>query len=192
MIKKPLIWMLMLGSSMFFVSCDDDDDNAPDEPENEEELITTVKLHFVEDNNPSDTTTYSWQDLDGPGGDAPQVVNGRLDSNTIYQLSLEFLNEQESPVEDITEEIRNEDEEHQVFFLLDASVDALLSYEDNDEDGNPIGLSNQFSAGTASSGDLEVILRHKPDKFAPGVADGLIENAGGETDVQVTFDIIID
>ena len=44
------------------------------------------------------------------------------------------------------------------------------------------------TTGDASSGDVTVILRHEPDKEADGVSDGDVTNAGGETDVEVTFD----
>jgi len=37
-----------------------------------------------------------------------------------------------------------------------------------------------------------VTLRHQPDKGAIGVSDGDITNAGGETDIEVLFDVIIE
>jgi hypothetical protein len=41
-------------------------------------------------------------------------------------------------------------------------------------------------------GSLEIVLRHQPDKDASGVDQGEIENAGGETDVQVEFPLSIE
>ena len=37
------------------------------------------------------------------------------------------------------------------------------------------------------SASMTVILRHEPDKAGAGVSDGDITNAGGETDIEVTF-----
>jgi hypothetical protein len=43
----------------------------------------------------------------------------------------------------------------------------------------------------SSEGSLTIILRHEPDKSAPGVSEGDIANAGGETDIQLNFELII-
>ena len=37
------------------------------------------------------------------------------------------------------------------------------------------------------SATMTVILRHEPNKAGAGVSDGDITNAGGETDIEVTF-----
>jgi hypothetical protein len=92
------------------------------------------------------------------------------------------------PVEDITEEIRTEDLEHQFFF--NSTVNGLsVTYSDTDPNGNPVGLTNSITTTDAASGTLTVILRHQPDKSASGVKEGDITNAGGETDIEVQFDI---
>ena len=36
------------------------------------------------------------------------------------------------------------------------------------------------------------MLRHEPDKSAAGVSSGDITNAGGETDIEVSFNVIIE
>ena len=64
-------------------------------------------------------------------------------------------------------------------------------YEDEDGDGNPIGLETTMITGDPSTGTLTVILRHEPDKNADGVSDGDITNAGGETDIEVDFPVVI-
>ena len=38
-------------------------------------------------------------------------------------------------------------------------------------------------------GSITVILKHKPMKTAANVSNGDISNAGGETDIEVTFPI---
>lgn len=185
---KSIFWAMALLPLLFATSCSEDDDNVPEQPENEEELITTVVLTFT---SGSDNVTATWQDLDGPGGNNPIVDSLNLDTNATYSVKVQFLNEQENPAEDITTEVLEEGVEHQVFFLADASLPINVSYNDSDDNGNPIGLSNNANTAGSGSGNLEVILRHKPDKNAAGVSDGLIENAGGETDVQVQFPVII-
>ena len=57
---------------------------------------------------------------------------------------------------------------------------------------NPVGLTFNLQAGTASSGTFTITLRHEPFKDAEGVSEGDITNAAGETDVQESFDIVIE
>ena len=109
---KPLL-LITLGVSLTLLSCKKDEDNTPT-PVNEEELITTVKMKFISPG--SDTTVFSFIDLDGDGGNVPVITNGNLKPSTIYDVLLEFWNEAENPAEDITEEVRTEGDEHQVFF----------------------------------------------------------------------------
>jgi hypothetical protein len=45
---------------------------------------------------------------------------------------------------------------------------------------------------TPASGNLTITLIHEPDKFAEGVSGGNIENAGGSTDAEVVFPVIVE
>ena len=168
-----------------FISCD------PDDPEdvNEEELITTVTYTLSPTSGGSDVV-LSFQDLDGDGGNDAIIVGGTLASNTTYNGSLTLLNESEDPVEDITEEVQEEDDEHQFFFQVD-NLDLAVQYADQDGDGNPIGLLSTVTTRGAGNGSLTVILKHEPEKDAAGVSSGDITNAGGETDISVTFPVTI-
>ncbi len=65
------------------------------------------------------------------------------------------------------------------------------SYLDNDTKGKPLGLSLHVYTPTAGSGTLIVTLRHQPNKNAAGVDLGDLTNAGGETDVEVTFQVTV-
>ena len=49
-----------------------------------------------------------------------------------------------------------------------------------------------LTTGEAGTGTLSIILRHEPAKDASGVSDGQIANAGGETDIEVSFNITIE
>jgi hypothetical protein len=115
-------------------------------------------------------------------------MGGTLSANTVYTGSIELLNEAESPAEDITEEVQEEDDEHQFFFQSTIS-ELVVSYTDQDEDGNPVGLNTSITTGAPDSGSLTLTLRHEPVKDAAGVSAGDITNAQGETDIEVTFPI---
>lgn len=185
MMKTRNLLFLMLAP-LVFIGCDSDDP----EPVNEEELITTLIYELTPVGGGS-TVTLTFRDLDGDGGDAPVITTEKLAANTSYTGSLTLLNESETPAEDITEEIEEEDEEHQFFFAI-VTTDATITYADEDPNGNPIGLATNLGAGAVSTGTLTIVLRHEPDKDAAGVSDGDITNAGGETDIEVTFDLVIE
>jgi len=127
-------------------------------------------------------------DLDGDGGVEPTITGGSLEANHTYVGLVGLLNESETPAENITEEILEEDLEHQFFFQSSIS-DLSVSYNDSDSEGNPLGLGTTISTGSPATGTLTVTLRHEPNKTASGVSDGDISNAGGETDIEVAFPI---
>lgn len=172
----------MFIAALAFAGCSKD--NAPT-PVNEEELITTVILEFTDNNG--NMARFTYRDLDGTGPDTAIVVNDTLLANTNYSASVTFLNESETPAEDITEEVREEGADHQLFFGLTPILNLSFEYADSDANQNPIGLLTNFSTGAASNGALSLTLRHEPNKSASGVAEGDISNAGGETDVAVSF-----
>lgn len=170
-----------------FTSCSDDDE-AP-APVNEQEVITTMNVTLTDGNGTQKTLSITDDDGDGPN--APVISTDDLDANTIYQGTVEFLNELESPVEDITAEVDEEDEEHQVFYVPSSGLNVTVSYNDQDANGNPLGLDFELTTGDASGGTLTVSLIHEGDKNAAGVSDGDPTNAGGETDIQAAFPVSI-
>ena len=174
----------LLASTLIFASCSDDDDNTPD-PVNEEEVITTLTVTL---DSGSDTVVMQYQDLDGDGPDAATVtVSGSLTANTVYDGSIVLLNETESPAENVTEEIEEEDLDHQFFYTVGSGLDVATDYANFDGDGNPLGTLFVLNVGSASSGGLTFTLRHEPNKPNTG-----LENAGGSTDIEVTFNVSVE
>ena len=167
-------------------SCKDSD--PIDEPP--PEVITTLRYRLTNTTTGSEIQ-FTFADPDGDGGDAPIISTDILEANSIYTGTLEVLNESVTPIENITEEIQEEDEEHQFFFTVSSAANATITYDDMDPMGDPIGLASTLTTGDASDGTLMITLRHEPNKSADGVADGDIANAGGETDIEVIFDISI-
>ena len=181
----PRIFPIILAAALL-TACEDD---APDDPHipHEAEMITTLTYTLIPVNE-GDTVVFSFRDLDGDGGMPPTISGGTMQKNATYRGELELLNELENPPENITEEIEEEAPDHQVFFQ--SSLDGLMiAYDDADEQGNPIGLATIVTTGEAESGSLTIVLRHEPDKSAPGVAEGDSTHAGGETDIEVTFQV---
>ena len=183
MIKFYFSLALIVGMSLVMTSCEKEDPEIP----NEEELITTFNYYLTPANEDT-TIVFSFKDLDGDGGNEAEIIGGVLDANMVYSGRVELLNEAESPVENITTEVEEEGTLHQFFFQT-SIADLSIKYTDVDNEGNPIGVASELSTGTTTSGTLTITLRHEPNKSASGVANGEIGNAGGETDIQVTFPI---
>ncbi|WP_105072241.1 type 1 periplasmic binding fold superfamily protein [Nonlabens arenilitoris] len=172
----------LLAATAVFTSCDNDDDISA---ENEEEVITTVEYTLTSTTDANNVVVFTSVDADGEGPLSPvETVTGTLMANTVYNGSIKFLNELESPAEDITVEVAEEDDEHEVFYI-DSISDLTIAKVDTDVNGNSLGLDTTFTTGASGTGTLTVVLRHEPLK--PN--DGTLANAGGETDVQVEFDL---
>ena len=176
----PMLLLLLVTAA----SCSKDDDPLP-EAVNEEEVITTMEITLT---SGASVIILKTQDLDGDGPNAPVVtVSGNLAAGTTYDGVMKFLNELESPAENITLEVEEEDLDHQVFFTVGSGLDVTTEYSNNDSAGNPLGTQFKLTAGSASSGNLTFTLIHEPTKPNTGLA-----SAGGETDIDATFSITIE
>ena len=161
------------------------------EPVNEVEVITTMIVTLVGDEDGS-IVIMQIQDLDGGGPNDPVVtVSGPLSSATSYSGSIEWLNELEDPAEDITMEILDAQDEHQVFFEIGDGLPIQVIYADEDSMGNPVGVNFILAptqAGVTGSGSLTITLVYEPIK--PN--DGTVDSAGGSIDIQASFPVVVE
>lgn len=183
------------------VACGGDSDHGHD---HENEFITTVTLTFTPEGG-GNPQIFKFDDPDHEGGQAPTVDDIDLAAGS-YELTVAFANGLEEPPEDITEEIEDESDEHQLFFTgsavngpasNNAGAPLTHTYGDKDGDGNPVGLVNNVVAA-AGTGELVVTLRHLPlvndepaktSTLADEVRSGGISSILGRTDVHVTFSV---
>ncbi len=171
---------LFILSTFLFTACDKDDDGM----DNEQELITTVQLTFTDGAGAS--LVFNVKDLDGDGGNPPVADEIKLKANTSYTLSVKFLDESDpSHTHDITEEVKEESDEHLVCFTSSGAMSAPVA-TDTDTNGKPLGLQNSLTTGSAGSGSLTVSLKHEPDKSAATPC------STGETDAEVTFPAVVE
>ncbi|HUH01176.1 MAG TPA: hypothetical protein VML75_04225 [Kofleriaceae bacterium] len=199
----PVFASLILGASLSMTAACDDHGHDHDHPQ---ELITTVALTFAPVGGGT-AIVAEFDDPDGDGGDPPTVDPIALTAGA-YTLTVAFENRLEDPPEDITLEIADEADEHQVFFTGTAvdgpasdqpAAPLMHAYDDTDANGLPIGLANTINA-SAGNGDLVVTLRHLPtlNDMAQKTADlaGQVEAdgfgaIGGDNDAQVTFTVTV-
>ena len=197
--KIYFMMIAMVASVAFLASCGDDD--APEE-ENVVEVFTDVMLIFTPEGGGTPVTA-SAQDPDGAGAQELMVQGAiNLAANTTYTLTFEVLNALDpNDVEDITEEIAEEDNEHQFFFgfTTDAFSSPMgsgnigagnqnnsVNYNDMDENGCRVGLNTSWTTGDASSGTFTVQLQHQPD-----VKTCTTGSDTGDTDFDLTFTLNI-
>lgn len=180
--------LLFLVLAIGFSSCKKKEEDP--KSDNESELITTVKLKFTEGGT---ARTFTFRDLDGAGGNAPVIDNIILNNGRTYTMEIEVLDESNpAKAVDITKEIAEEADEHQFFFTGSAVANLLtITYDDRDRNNRPVGLKNRIATRSTGTGQLTVTLRHELNKAASGVANGQIANAGGETDIEVTFNVTV-
>ena len=187
-----LVALLAFG----FASCESEDP----EKENEGEVITDVTLNFQELNasNALVGSVFTFKASDPQGievGKTPTVQSITLTKGKKYQMTIEVKNSIEN--EDITKEILEEAAAHQFFFLGQVFDSSFFSIQYADAGGVALGLKTivtvSSSTGTNNS-NMRVVLRHDLNKSFPGASSPTFANfaqAGGETDLDITFPVIL-
>lgn len=180
--------VLCMFSSLMFMACSDDDNDDIPEVVNEEEIITTMTVTLDPEGDGPNVVLKTF-DADGDGPNEPIItVSGVLSSATLYSGSIVLLNETINPAANITEEVMEESDEHQFFYIASADLDLTTAYVDTDSNGDPLGTEFTLQTGFASEGTLTFTLRHEPKK--PN--DTTLADAGGETDAEATFDVVVE
>ena len=192
--KLPLY--LFAALTMGFASCESEDP----EKENEGEVITDVTLKFQEvdaSNNPIGTAV-SFKASDPQGievGASPTIQTVNLTRGKKYLMTIEVFNG--IAKEDITKEILAEAAEHQFYFLGAAFTSNIMTIAYADAGGIALGLRNlvtvSSSPGTNNT-SMRVVLRHDLNKSFTGANNPNFANfvqAGGETDLDITFPVVL-
>ncbi|MEM8483973.1 MAG: type 1 periplasmic binding fold superfamily protein [Bacteroidota bacterium] len=181
--KTKLYLPLFLMLALVAVGCDSDDPD--DDGPGEEELITTVTLTLSPQGGGTDVIAI-WRD---PNGDGSNVSIDDIDlvAGTTYTGSIELRDDLNG--EDITEEIEEEDDEHQFWYSASGAGAGRLAVTINDTDGNglPLGLDYTVavSAGDATTASMNVVLSHYDDAPKDGVTQS------DESDIDITFTVNI-
>ena len=179
-----------------FASCESDDPVA----ENDAEVITDVTLNFQEldaSGNPVGLiSSFSASDPEGiEVGATPTIETVSLTRGKTYRMTIEVYNGIAD--EDITEEVLEEADEHQFFFLGSAFSGNILTIAYDDPSGELIGLQNTLTVSSSpgtNNTSMQVVLRHDLDKSFPGATNPNFTNyvqAGGETDLDITFPVVL-
>jgi hypothetical protein len=181
-----LILSLSFLAAFLFAGCNDDPQAT-----NEKEVITTFIVTLIPAVNPTpevgDTIRLSWDDVNLDAiVDANELITNRpLRLGEAYKASIKILNKSVDPEIDISEEVKEEDEEHILCFTV-TNVGITITNLDEDKNGLPVGLTSTWTATSVSTGTVNITLRHQP-----GVKTGDCPGAG-ETDATITFPVQVD
>ena len=179
-------------------------------------LITSLILNFRPVSG-SETLSFGW--TASKGDDEVEVDSIPLPDRTdhhhhdtqAYNLEVELWNDHADPVVDVGSEVEDAAEEYQLFFTGSAvegpatgsNAGAVIAHDylDSDSEGLPLGLENRVDTLAWGAGLLTVTLRHLPSQdgqeiknssLADDVANDGFDAIGGETAIQVTFEIEVE
>jgi len=180
--KNKFMSLLAISTILALQSCGSDDDPVL---ESEQELITSVSI-VLTPNGGGDSPVLLFTDLDGEIGSLPPEVSGAtLSKGATYTAEIVLLNTIESPVVDITAEVKNEGDEH-LFCYTPTGLDLDITITDNDVNALDLGILTTWEVGAATgSGTVKVVLKHQPD-----VKDGTC--VPGDTDIEIDFPVTIE
>ena len=209
--KKTISIIAASLLSILWASCGKEKNVSPPVPGNE--FLTTVMLVAVNEANPSEIDTAIWLDLTPDDPNPPDTSKAilNLHANSVYDVRVLFLDQTQTPVGDITAELKERQNYHLLFFqptpVSAADTATGVNYTAipgtvpspagpylnmtivrTDLDANvpplPIGLTDKITTGAISSGHLEVVLRHQPN-----AKNGTY--APGSSDADVTYRVNI-
>jgi hypothetical protein len=161
--------------------------NTPEQ--NENELITTVTMTAVPAGT-TDTVTFIWEDMDGPGGDNPLIDTIKLKAATVYAISMALYDKTKTPVEFSNTEIIEESDVHRFYFTPSSGTGITISDPDKDKNGISLGLSGKLSTTTTGAGELTVTLRHYADGGKEEADE--VNDVKSSTDAEATFPVVVD
>ena len=129
------------------------------------------------------TTTFTWSDTDGAGGNAPKIDTIRLTPNGSFASEITIQDGSASPIKEFTPEIIEEKNDH--LFVYKPTGNLTVTDLSLDGNGKAFGQTATVKTTAAGNGSLQIILKHLPTKTASD------PSTTGETDIDVSFPVVI-
>ena len=173
--KASLLYLPLL--TILIYSCSKDDPDGI----NEQEFISNVVISVTSSDGAMQTIDWDLSETN------METINLKVNSN--YSVGLSFENRSDpTDIEDVTLEIIDEADEHQVFFeFADVSVDVTSANNDTKVGSRGVLLKSVWNASSTGSGIVSVYLIHQPTNFNANSR----EDFGGFNDVSIDIPISI-
>jgi hypothetical protein len=187
--------MKITSKSFLFISflivglngCNKDEKTvSPPVPGNE--FLTSVRVTATNTTDPTDVQVAIITDttiISNP----PESINHdtlNLKANSVYSVTVEFLDETKNPPGQVTDDIYTRRNYHLICFDVSSGLNLTVARTDLDTNNPPlqVGLQDKITSGAVSKGTLNVQLRHQPN-----AKNG--DCAPGSTDADVTYTVNI-
>ena len=181
--NRPLGSIVPAFILFFFFSLTNCTKDPEPEPINEQEVITHVELTVIDQSQNRQLTIY-----DAEAESVNKTIN--LTSGLNYSASLQIWNRSNpADPEDVTIEIKEEVDEHLVFYEKVGEIEVDITSADSDpkdSNGVPLNLNTTWKAGSGT-GKLRITLIHGPANKSATTRSSI----GGETDFQMDFPVNI-
>ena len=175
-LKKAFLLYLPLLTILIYSCSKDDPDGI-----NEQEYISNVVISVTSPDGSLQTIDWDLSETN------METINLKANSN--YSVGLSFENRSDpTDIEDVTLEIIDEADEHQVFFeFADVSVDVTSANNDTKVGSRGVLLKSVWNASSTGSGIARVYLIHQPTNFNATNREGF----GGFNDVSIDIPVTI-
>jgi len=201
MIKVKHAMYALLGTALFYTGCSSKSEQSV-APNIANETITYASLKFVNEANASDTTSCGYKfHVDNTGAvTSTDSTALNLKANAVYDATVYMLDETQSPVFVVSNEIKDRENYHLFFYQptpinnppvigntspyipgtptsQQPPLNLTITRTDHDTNNPPlqVGHTAQFKTGAPSTGKLRWVLRHQPNakngSFDPGSSD---------------------
>ena len=196
--------IIALSLFILILSCSKDSD--PD-PVHEEEVITLVTLEVTKVGS-SETKKYNFEveghdhgeedheeeeegdDHDDHDGEHLEI---ELEANSSYNVSMMIYNDTDPDnIEDITPEIIEEVNEHQIFYAITDELSGFsissASNDPKDSEGYPLFQKTTWTTTGETSGDVVGYLFHEPTSKTGSTRNDF----GGAVDFEIEFEVHVE
>lgn len=202
MIKLKHAVYVLLGTALFYAGCSSKSEEAV-APNIANETITQATLKLTNQANASDTTSCTYTFHVDNNGNVTSTDSTALSmkANSKYNVVVYMLDQTQSPVFVVSNEIKERQNYHLFFYQPTpittapvisntspyipgtavtpgaAPLNLTIARTDLDTNNPPlqVGLTDLFTTGAASTGNLRWVLRHQPNakngSYAPGSSD---------------------
>ena len=197
---KPLITISLF---LLVLSCSKDDPV----PVHEQEAFTLVTLEVTKVGS-TETTTYNFEveghdhdhgheeeeeeedDHDDHEGEHTEI---ELEANSSYNVSISFYNDEDpNNIENITLEVIEEADEHQVFYDITNELSGFsivsASNDTVDSSNYPLFIKTTWTTSGETSGDVVGYLFHEPTSKTGTTRSDF----GGAIDIEIEFEVHVE
>jgi hypothetical protein len=193
---RKSMFALLAGSVLTFNACQKDDPSPEVEQEEFNRAVFTFTRLDASGNETAEKVVAELDELEhnhGSSGGAHdhEHVHVDLKEGATYRMAIGLYIDDKS----INDEIMDEGDVHQFFFIPSVSGIVNYQYEDRDRNNRPVGLKGKLQVLQHGELDLNVILRHNLDKAHAGAATWNSANyaaAGGADDLNAELEIHAD